>query len=66
MTINVQLPMPTATGEREEILHNGSLLVEGVTWIGTREGNSKFRLMHHRCHQVNMDKYEGMTLDQQY
>ena len=37
MTINVQLPMPTATGEREEILHNGSLLVEGVTWIGTRE-----------------------------
>ena len=48
MTINVQLPMPTATGEREEILHNGSLLVEGVTWIGTREA-SKFKAFFFSC-----------------
>ena len=66
MTINVQLPMPTATGEREEILHNGSLLVEGVTWIGTRDGLEVQLSCTTDGHQVNMDKYEGMTLDQQY
>ena len=39
MTINIQLLQPTPTTEaREELTHNGRMLVEGITWVGDQDG----------------------------
>ena len=39
MTINIDLKQPTSTADvRDELTHNGRMLVEGITWIGTEDG----------------------------
>ena len=36
MVINIDLKQPTPTTVvKDEVTHNGRMLVEGITWIGT-------------------------------
>jgi|TARA_B000000565_G_scaffold111330_1_gene83606 hypothetical protein len=67
MVIQVKIPMPTpAPSDREELQHNGRLLVESITWKGSRSGLEVQLSCTTDGHQVNPDTFEGMTLDSQY
>ena len=38
MLIHVDIPQPTPVGgEKDELQHNGKLLIESITWKGTRD-----------------------------
>ena len=67
MLIHVDIPQPTTVGgERDELQHNGKLLVESITWTGTRDGLEIQLSCTTDGHQVNPDTFEGMELDSQY
>ena len=67
MVIQVKIPMPTPTpSDREELQHNGKLLVESITWKGSRSGLEVQLSCTTDGHQVNPDTFEGMTLDSSY
>jgi len=67
MVIHVDIPQPTAVGgERDELQHNGKLLVESITWKGDRSGLEVQLSCTTDGHQVNPDTFEGMDLDSQY
>ena len=67
MVIQVKIPMPTPTpSDREELQHNGKLLVESITWKGTRDELEVQLSCTTDGHQVNSDTFEGQTLDSQY
>lgn len=66
-TINIQLLQPTPTTEaREELTHNGRMLVEGITWIGTEDGLETQLTVATDGHQVNMDTFFNHEGSQQY
>lgn len=67
MVIHVDIPQPTTVGgERDELQHNGKLLVESITWTGTRDGLELQLSCTTDGHQVNPDTFEGMEADSQY
>ena len=67
MVIQVDIPQPTPIGgDRDELQHNGKLLVESVTWKGNRDGLELQLSCTTDGHQVNPDTFEGMTLDDTY
>ena len=66
MTINIQLLQPTPTTEaREELTHNGRMLVEGITWVGDQDG-LETQLTCDRWMQVNPDTYVDHKGSPQY
>ena len=67
MLIHVDIPQPTPVGgEKDELQHNGKLLIESITWKGTRDELEVQLSCTTDGHQVNPDTFEGQTLDSQY
>ena len=66
-TINIRLLQPTPTTDaREELTHNGRMLVEGITWVGTEDGLETQLTVATDGHQVNMDTFFNHEGSQQY
>ena len=67
MTINIQLLQPTPTTEaREELTHNGRMLVEGITWVGDQDGLETQLTCATDGWQVNPDTYVDHKGSPQY
>ena len=59
MVINIDLKQPTpATMIKDEVTHNGRMLVEGITWIGTPDALETQLSVTTDGYQVNLDNYE--------
>ncbi|OUX37425.1 MAG: hypothetical protein CBE21_09530 [Proteobacteria bacterium TMED261] len=65
-TIKVDIKQPTNTNVvRDGYTHNGSLLVEGITWIGTENGLETQLSCTSDGHLVPMDSFENHEFDPQ-
>ena len=65
-TIKVDIKQPTTTSVvRDSYTHNGSLLVEGITWIGTENGLETQLSCTSDGHLVPMDSFENHEFDPQ-
>ena len=59
MVINIDLKQPTPTTVvKDEVTHNGRMLVEGITWIGTPDALETQLSVSTDGYLVNMDRYE--------
>ena len=67
MTINIDLKQPTSTADvRDELSHNGRMLIEGITWIGTEDGLEVQLTCSTDGHQVPYDSFENHSGSPQY
>ena len=67
MTINIDLKHPTSTADvRDELSHNGRMLIEGITWIGTEDGLEVQLTCSTDGHQVPYDSFENHSGSPQY
>ena len=67
MTINIDLKQPTSTADvRDELTHNGRMLVEGITWIGTEDGLETQLSVTTDGWQVNPDTFVDHKGSPQY
>ena len=59
MTIMVDIKQPTQTAAdvRDELTHNGRLLVEGITFVGTQDGLETQLSCTTDGYQDNMDTF---------
>ena len=65
-TIKVDIKQPTNTAvARDSYTHNGSLLVEGITWIGTENGLETQLSCTSDGHLKAMDSFENHEFDPQ-
>tara|TARA_B100001057_G_scaffold122683_1_gene121529 strand:+ start:197 stop:1708 length:1512 start_codon:yes stop_codon:yes gene_type:complete len=59
MVINIDLKQPTpSTMVKDEVTHNGRMLVEGITWLGTPDALETQLSVTTDGYQVNLDNYE--------
>ena len=59
MVINIDLKQPApSTMIKDEVTHNGRMLVEGITWIGTPDALETQLSVTTDGYQVNLDNYE--------
>ena len=67
MTINIDLKQPTSTADvRDELSHNGRMMIEGITWIGTEDGLEVQLTCSTDGHQVPYDSFENHSGSPQY
>ena len=67
MVINIDIKQPTPTTTvKDEITHNGKMLVEGITWRGTEDGLETQLTVTSDGHQVNMETHIDHDAEPQY
>ena len=67
MVINIDIKQPTPTTTvKDEITHNGKMLVEGITWRGTGEGLETQLTVTSDGYQVSMDTHADHGPEPQY
>lgn len=67
MVINIDLKQATPTTTvKDEITHNGKMLVEGITWRGTEDGLETQLSCTTDGYQVNIEKHLDHEPDAQY
>ena len=67
MVINIDIKQATPTTTvKDEITHNGKMLVEGITWKGTGDGLETQLTVTSDGHQVNMETHLDHGPEPQY
>ena len=67
MVINIDIKQATPTTiVKDEITHNGRMLVEGITWRGTGDGLETQLTVTSDGHQVNMETHIDHDAEPQY
>ena len=67
MVINIDIKQATPTTTvKDEITHNGKMLVEGITWRGTEDGLETQLTVTSDGHQVNMETHIDHDAEPQY
>ena len=67
MVINIDIKQPTPTTTvKDEITHNGKMLVEGITWRGTGDGLETQLTVTSDGYQVSMDTHADHGPEPQY